>query len=144
MSRRTIVLGVIVLIIIAGVVGVMVLGGPAATLAIFTGIGDNSVASEPITSEELTPESAAATLFRIVPEESEVRFLLDEVLMGTPTRVIARSSELAGDVVVDFQTPANSQIGTIRVNARTLETDNEFRNRAAKLRGLHIVRVTAE
>jgi polyisoprenoid-binding protein YceI len=33
---------------------------------------------------------------------------------------------------VDFAAPANSRMGVIRINARTLSTDSEFRNRAIR------------
>lgn len=95
-------------------------------------------------TEEATPEAAEATeavaasattgrsLFRIQQDESEVRFILTEMLRGVPTTVIGRTNQIAGDIIVDFTQPSNSQIGTIRVNARTLLTDNEFRNRAIR------------
>lgn len=77
-------------------------------------------------------EESARTLFRIVPEDSEVRFLLDEDLRGQRVTVIGSTNQVAGDIIVDFDSPANSQVGTIRINARTLATDNEFRNRALR------------
>ncbi|MEP7293234.1 MAG: YceI family protein, partial [Chloroflexota bacterium] len=33
---------------------------------------------------------------------------------------------------VDFDNPGNTQVGTIRINLRTLETDNDFRTRALR------------
>jgi polyisoprenoid-binding protein YceI len=85
---------------------------------------------------EATVEAAAAatdpTLFRIVAEESEVRFILTEDLRGQPTTPTGITNQVAGDIVVDFTTPANSRVGTIRINARNLTTDSEFRNRAIR------------
>jgi polyisoprenoid-binding protein YceI len=72
------------------------------------------------------------TMLHIVPAESEVRFSIDEVLLENPKTVVGKTREVAGDVLVDFETPKNSQMGTIRINVRTLETDNEFRNRALR------------
>jgi len=72
------------------------------------------------------------TLFHITPEESEVRFIIDETLLGNPKTVVGSTDEVAGDMLVDFDNPANSQLGTIRINVRTLETDNEFRTRALR------------
>jgi len=72
------------------------------------------------------------SLFHITPEESEVRFIIDETLLGNPKTVVGSTNEVAGDLLVDFQNPANSQLGTIRINVRTLETDNEFRTRALR------------
>jgi len=71
-------------------------------------------------------------LLHITADESEVRFMIDEILLGNPKTVIGSTNEVAGELLVDFQDPASSQIGTIRVNVRTLRTDNEFRNRALR------------
>lgn len=79
-----------------------------------------------------TSASADLTLFRIVSEESEVRFKLDEDLGGNRITVTGITNQVAGDVAIDFANPANSQLGTIRINMRTLATDNEFRNRAIR------------
>lgn len=85
------------------------------------------------TEEAAVASGASAPVqYRIVPEESEVRFTLTEDLRGTPTTVIGRTTEVAGDIIVDFATPANTRVGVIRINARTLATDNEFRNRAIR------------
>lgn len=60
-------------------------------------------------------------LFRIVSEESVVSFAVDETLpLGT---AIGRTNQVAGDILVDFNEPHNSQLGIIRVNLRTLKTD---------------------
>ncbi len=71
-------------------------------------------------------------LFRIDSTASTVTFALQEDLRGVRTDVIGTTSEVAGDIVIDFAQPSASVIGTIRVNARTLATDNEFRNRAIR------------
>lgn len=78
------------------------------------------------------PAAAAATLYRIVAEESEVRFILTEDLRGTFTTVIGKTNQVAGDIFVDFGNPSASKVGDIRINARTLATDNDFRNRALR------------
>lgn len=88
-------------------------------------------------SAEAAPEAAAETsgaavTFAIVPAESEVRFLLDEDLRGQRITVVGATSEVAGQIRVDFANPSASEVGTIRINMRTLATDNEFRNRAIR------------
>jgi polyisoprenoid-binding protein YceI len=89
---------------------------------------------EPMEEEEGDEHSGEmgmeGLVFTIVQAESEVRFTLDEELNGTPTTVIGVSDQVAGEIAVDFETPANSQLGVISINARTLATDNNFRNRA--------------
>jgi polyisoprenoid-binding protein YceI len=123
---RKIMIGVVMLVGLAAVVGI----GGWAYLNLSAGSGE---ASEAISAPELTPaETSGATVYRIVPEESEVRFVIDEVLRGSPYTVVGTTSEVAGDIVVDVDTPTNTQVGTIRVNARTLTTDSDQRNRALR------------
>ena len=80
---------------------------------------EEAVAGDPIT-------------FQIVQAESEARFLMDELLKGVPTTVIGVTDQVAGEILVDFANPADAQVGTINVNARTLTTDSDFRNKAIK------------
>lgn len=88
--------------------------------------------TEPLTAVPVQPagDPANYTIFEINPAESEVTFSLDETLRGLPTIVIGNSRQVAGQIAVDFANPANSQIGPIVINARTLATDNEFRDNA--------------
>jgi polyisoprenoid-binding protein YceI len=120
------------------ITGLVILGGLAALFAVggwaylnvTSGSGE---ASEAISAPELTPAAVSgATVYRIVPEESEVRFIIDEVLRGAPYTVVGATSEVAGDIAVDTANPANTEVGTIRVNARTLTTDSDQRNRALR------------
>jgi polyisoprenoid-binding protein YceI len=71
-------------------------------------------------------------LFQLIADESEVRFLIDETLLGAPTTVIGVTNEIAGEMLVDPRDLSKSEISPIRINLRTLETDNEFRNRAIR------------
>jgi len=85
---------------------------------------------------EATSDSAATTgtLFRIAPDESKVSFTVTEKLLGQPKTVVGTTNQVAGDIFVDLQTPANSQVGQIRINVRTLTTDNENRNQSLRSR----------
>jgi polyisoprenoid-binding protein YceI len=84
---------------------------------------------------EATQEAAVAssagerTLYRIDSSNSQVSFALQEDLRGVRTDVIGTTTEVAGDIVIDYANPSASQIGTIRINARTIETDQSMRNR---------------
>lgn len=80
------------------------------------------------------PAVTTPTLFRITPDESQVRFLIDEDLRGQRVTVVGATNQVAGDILVDSAAPANSQIGVIRINVRTLVTDEENRNRALRSR----------
>jgi len=77
---------------------------------------------------------AERTLYRIDSANSEAKFVLQEDLRGSRIDVIGTTNEVAGDIIIDFANPAASQIGTIRINARTLSTDEEMRNRAIRSR----------
>jgi len=94
-----------------------------------------AAASDSAVEPTATPEPAAAaedapdrTLFRISQDDSQVRFIIDEVLAGNPNTVVAATNSVAGDIIVNFTDPSASQIGQIAINARTFVTDNEFRD----------------
>jgi polyisoprenoid-binding protein YceI len=76
--------------------------------------------------------NASAVIFEIVQAESEARFIINEVLNGAPKTVVGVTDQVAGEIAIYPNNPAQTKIGTILVNARTLSTDNEFRNRAIK------------
>jgi polyisoprenoid-binding protein YceI len=91
---------------------------------------DPSPAAE--TTETSAANPTAATLFRISQDESTVSFTITEELFGKPNTVVGTTNQVAGDILVDFGTPANSRVGVIRIDARNLATDSEFRNRAIR------------
>lgn len=85
------------------------------------------------TDTSATDSSAAsseAQTFVIDPEQSEARFIIDEVLFGNPNTVTGTTNEVSGEIVIDVTTPAQSSVGAITINARALATDNRFRNRS--------------
>lgn len=99
-----------------------------------TEAGEAETGSEAAAAEtEPAAETAAEPIiYEIVPAESEARFLIDEVLRGDPITVVGVTDQVAGQIAVDFSQPQASQLGVIQINARTLATDNDFRNRAIK------------
>src|SRR5690606_21379354 len=82
------------------------------------------------------PPAAAATgaarTFVIDPARSEARFLNDEVLMGSPKTVVGSTNQVTGAITVDLGDHSLTQIGPIQADARSLETDYNFRNRALR------------
>ena len=117
---------VLVIILIA----VLLLIGGAAYIWFSGGSGQPSGATA---APALVPQPGdTRALFHNSADESVVRFMVDETLLGSPKTVVGSTNEVAGELLVDFKNPANSQIGTIRINVRTLGTDNEFRNRALR------------
>lgn len=82
------------------------------------------------TAETSAQTSAEARTFQIDPEQSEARFIVDEVLFGNPNTVVGRTSEVSGQIDIDPSNPSQSSVGEIQINARSLVTDNRFRNRS--------------
>lgn len=85
------------------------------------------------TPTEATTETASGPMiFEIVPAESQARFVINEVLRGSPKTVIGATDQVSGQLAVDPSDPAATQVGVIQVNARTLATDSNMRDRALK------------
>jgi len=86
--------------------------------------------TEETAAQEEPAVSSGVVVFTISQEQSEVRFTLDELLRDQPNTVVGVTDQVAGEIAVNFGSPAASQVGEITINARTLRTDNDFRNRA--------------
>lgn len=99
---------------------------PAATTA------PEAPAATADTASGGTVGAGTPLVFEIVQAESQARFLIDEVLRGAPVTVVGTTDQVAGQIAIDPANPTAAQVGTIQVNARTLVTDNDFRNRAIK------------
>jgi polyisoprenoid-binding protein YceI len=129
---RGLVLGIGLLLLIA-----------AGTVA-YSFLKEPEAASAPLESIPLEAPSAGggdaapipedALVFRIVPDESEVRFTLGETLRGKRTTVVGTTNQVAGELRLNPADLSTAQIGVIRINARTLATDEERRNRTIRNR----------
>ena len=87
-------------------------------------------ASEDASEVKEMDQPVGVIVFTITQDSSEVRFSLNEILRGNPVTVVGLTNQVAGEIAIDFDDPGSAQVGTILVNARTLATDNDFRNRA--------------
>ncbi|MFC1959762.1 YceI family protein [Chloroflexota bacterium] len=94
----------------------------------------DDAASAEMTSAESTGTMSVRRLYRITPDESEVMFEIDEVLLGADKHVVGTTDQVTGDIIVNLADPSSAELGTIVINARTLSTDDEFRNRALRSR----------
>lgn len=82
---------------------------------------------------ELAPvgsDSDQIVIAQISQTESQVRFELDEDLRGERNTVVGITNQVSGEIAVNPEDIQESRVGTILINARTLLTDNDFRNRA--------------
>jgi polyisoprenoid-binding protein YceI len=91
---------------------------------------ETSAAEEPAAEEPVEAAGSGLVIFTISPAGSQVRFELDEDLRGLRNTVVGTTDQVAGELAVDFNDLSTVQAGVIQINARTLATDNNFRNRA--------------
>jgi len=91
-------------------------------------------AAEPVPADTVVAappaESSGPIVARIVQEESEARFIIDEVLNNAPKTVVGTTDQVAGELEVDPADPSKSRVGIIQINTRGLTTDSGMRNRA--------------
>lgn len=123
MNFKNIVIGIVV-------AGVLAIGAGVAYLYIAGGDGEVSQDINDVAEAIETEEDSV--VFSIVSEESEASFSLDEDLRGARVTVIGTTNQVGGDFAINFANPSVSEVGIITINARSLETDNDFRNRAMR------------
>ncbi len=80
--------------------------------------------------ESFAPEGTL--IFQLVDGETEARFIIDELLRGEPKTVVGATSAVTGEIYINIDQPANTEVGVISIEAGTLRTDNNFRNRAIR------------
>src|SRR5688572_25443158 len=79
--------------------------------------------AEPTTAAQPTAPAAATgenVVFEILQDGSEARFVINEVLRGSPTVVTGTTNQVAGQIAINPSDPTATQLGVIQVNARTL------------------------
>jgi polyisoprenoid-binding protein YceI len=108
---------------------------PAATVATQSAAALPAPAAPAAPTPTTAPTTAPVSetrIFAIDQAESQARFLIDEVLRGAPITVVGVTDQVAGQLAINVDDPAQAQVGVIQINARTLATDNDFRNRAIR------------
>jgi len=120
------------LLIIVAVVGLIVVAGVGGFAAFIISSGSGEASVDIANVAPTLNESGEGRVYSIDPQNSEARFIIDEVLNGQPTTVVGTTSQLGGEIRVNQANPAESEIGPVVINARTLETDRPQRNRALR------------
>jgi len=82
--------------------------------------------------DEMAAALAGGVTLVIVPEESEARFIIDEVLSGADKTVVGTTTALEGTITADKDNPAAVSVSAVKVDMSTLSTDSSFRNRAIR------------
>ena len=104
---------------VAAIVGYAVFKPPAEA--------SGPIASVPIAESGTSAQSS--TVYQIDPGASSAQFVVDEVLRGSPKTVVGTTNQVAGQIAASLSDLDAAQVGTITVNARTLSTDDNSRNR---------------
>ena len=121
---------------------------PATDVAATEVASSQAQATDPLAAATPQPETnpqnksvanpgAGPRVFQINQDESQVQFSIYEELRGAPKTVIGVSNQVAGEAAVDFNDLSTAQLGVIQIDARTLKTDDNQRNRAIGNRILH-------
>lgn len=76
------------------------------------------------------PAPGELRVYSISQTESRVRFELDEDLRGERKTVVGITDQVAGEIAIELSNLSTARVGVIQINARTLITDNNLRNRA--------------
>lgn len=128
---------------IAWVVGAVLAIGGAGVAYLFWFAGGSGEASGELTTPGLastttlsgattTSGASAGKSFVIDRAQSSARFEIQEVLQGQPNIVAGATDQVAGQVRVDLEDLGTAVFSDIVVNARTLRTDSERRDRAIR------------
>ena len=101
-----------------------------------TELGDEATAGESETesspSDDETSGAGTSTTVVIAQDESEARFSINEILRGNPTTAVGVTDQVAAEFAINFDDPGATQVGVVQVNARTIATDQNQRNRAIR------------
>jgi polyisoprenoid-binding protein YceI len=124
-------------ILVAGGAAV-ILGASALGFGAYSYLKPTAPASGPIdvvpittmnTNDSATLDATGSTLYTIESGASEATFTIDEVLRGSPKTVVGTTDQVSGQAAFDPSDPGSVQLGTILIDARTLQTDDSSRNR---------------
>jgi polyisoprenoid-binding protein YceI len=91
-------------------------------------VTEEAAAEAPETSTEEAAGMSGAVNFVIDAAQSEVRFTLDELLMGNPTTVVGVGNGIEGSLNINFDDFSQTTISPIVIDASLLATDNNMRN----------------
>lgn len=78
------------------------------------------------------PEAVGDGVFVIDPTLSLAGFAIDEILRGSPNRVVGTTDQVAGQVTLDPDDLGATSFSPIMINARTFITDSVQRDRAIR------------
>lgn len=124
MKRRKLLIGVVA-------AGSLIIAAAVAFLGYIWFSGGSGEASRPVEARHVEPTEPESIAYDVDPEASEARFIIEEVLRGEPNTVVGRTKQIDGSIAVQFD-PGQVEIGEFVINVRTIETDDEVRDRTIR------------
>ncbi|GAB4527530.1 MAG: hypothetical protein OHK0046_45390 [Anaerolineae bacterium] len=79
---------------------------------------------------EVTETEGTSTVFQISQTGTTAEYNIYELLNGADKTVVGTTNEVGGDIAIHMSDLSQSQIGELRINARTFATDNSRRDNA--------------
>jgi polyisoprenoid-binding protein YceI len=105
---------------------------PSPTTAAPTTEPAEATATAPATTAATPAASGPIVTFALDGAGSQARFLIDEILRGSPNTVTGATSQVTGGIEIDLGSPVRAVVGPIQVEAGSLATDSSLRDRAIR------------
>lgn len=83
-----------------------------------------------VQSVETSTDTTNEVVFAISQDESLAEYNIYELLNGEDKTVVGTTNQVAGEIALNLDDLSLSQIGEIRINARTFATDSDLRDNA--------------
>jgi polyisoprenoid-binding protein YceI len=92
----------------------------------------SSAVEAPAVVEAVSEEASVANglVYTIDTANSQARFIIDEILRNQDATVVGTTNQISGAVTFDSSDVQTAEISEILINARTIATDSNLRNRA--------------
>jgi polyisoprenoid-binding protein YceI len=114
--------------LLVGVLAVIAVVSTGAFLYLTREIAAPSQSVQAVAQQLAADNSGSNIVFRISQDESEAEYNIGEVLNGSDKLVVGTTNQVAGDILVNLSNPSASEVGEIRINARTFATDESRRD----------------
>ncbi len=110
---------------------------PTETAVMETAVIEAPSATDPSPTD--TPATTEATIYKIIPGESQLQYEVGEVFINENNRfgvAVGVTSQVQGEIMVDSAAPQNSNLGTITADISQFKSDSGRRDNAIRTRFL--------
>jgi polyisoprenoid-binding protein YceI len=86
--------------------------------------------SESVEEVEITSTDGSSTVFEIDTTSTTAEYNIYELLNGSDKTVVGMTDQVAGQIAINVSDLSQSEIGDLKINARTFATDDDRRDNA--------------